>query len=106
MKPLIHLLGQTLHRLWLAAGTKYFLVLIVAGIYMLWWDRYNLHSQQQVKEQIEQLKADRNHYRHAIDALEYEAEQIRHDRETLERFGRERYYMKRTNEDVYVVVEE
>ncbi len=106
MKPLTHLFKQTLHRFWRAAGTKYVLVLTGALMYLLWGDRYNLRSQHAVEDQIQELRADRDHYQKAIDELEYEAEQIRTDRETLERFGREQYYMKRSNEDVFVIVEE
>ena len=70
------------------------LVLTGALVYLFWGDRYNIRSQQEVKKQVEELTADRNHYQQAIDALEYEAEQIKTNRETLERFGREQYYMK------------
>ena len=106
MKPLTHLFRQTLHRFWQAAGTKYVLVLVGVSFYLLWGDRYNWSSQQEVEVQIQELKADRDHYQRAIENLEYEGEQIQSDRETLERFGREHYYMKRSDEDVFVIVEE
>ncbi len=105
MKPLTSLLVHSFQRLWQAAATKYVLVLLVAGVYMLFFDRYNLRSQQRVQKQIEDLKADKVHYQRAINALTYEAEQISSDPETLERFARERYHMKRPNEDVFVITE-
>ncbi len=106
MKPVTLLFRQTLHRIWRAAGTKYVLVLLAAGIYMIFFDRYNLRSQAEVQEQIQELEKDRQHYQESIETLDYQAEQIKTDRETLERFAREKYHMKRPNEDVFVVVED
>jgi cell division protein FtsB len=105
MQTLTALLAQSFSRLWRLAGTKYVLVLLSATVWMLFFDRYNLHSQQRVQNQIERLQQDRDHYQQAIHALDYEVDQLFTDAEELERFARERYYMKRPNEDVYVVVE-
>jgi len=105
MQTLFDLLAQTLGRLWRLAGTKYLIVLMIATVWMLFFDRYNLRSQQRVQAQIERLQQDRAHYRQAISALDYEVDQLFTDGEELERFARERYHMKRPNEDVYVVVE-
>jgi cell division protein FtsB len=104
MHPLSDLLSQTFARLWRLAGTKYLIVLMIAAVWMLFFDRYNLRSQQQVEAQIERLEQDRAHYQQAINALDYEVDQLFTDAEELERFARERYHMKRPNEDVYVVV--
>lgn len=92
-------------RLWRLAGTKYVAVLLVAGVWMLFFDQYNLRSQQEVQAQINRLRQDKVHYQRAINALRYEDDHLFSDPEALERFARERYYMKRSNEDVYVVVE-
>jgi cell division protein FtsB len=104
MKAVSDLLTQSLMRCWKLAGTKYVIVLLLAGGWMLVFDRYNLRSQQQVKAQTERLEQDRRHYQQAINALDYEVDQLFSDPEELERFARERYHMKRPNEDVYVVV--
>lgn len=32
-------------------------------------------------------------------------EQMRHDLEAIERYGREEYYLKRADEDLYIIVE-
>lgn len=105
MQTLFDLLSQTFARLWRLTGTKYVIVLLVASVWMLLFDRYDLRSQQRVQAQIERLAQDRAHYQQAIHALDYEVDQLFTDAEELERFARERYHMKRPNEDVYVVVE-
>ncbi len=85
---------------------KYLLVLLVSGIWMLFFDRYNLISQIKMERQVQQLESDEAHYRARIDALDYERERLFSDGEELERFAREQYQMKRRNEDVFVIVKE
>ena len=85
---------------------KYLLILLTSGIWMLFFDRYNLVSQIKMERRVEQLKSDEAHYRTRIDALDYERERLFNDGEELERFARERYQMKRPNEDVFIIVKE
>lgn len=85
---------------------KYVLVLLVAGTWVLFFDRYNIVSQIKMSQQVEQLKQDEVHYRSRIEALDYERERLFNDRDELERFAREQYKMKKRNEDIFVVVKE
>lgn len=85
---------------------KYVLVLLVAGTWMILFDRYNLVSQIKMSQQVEQLKQDEVHYRSRIEALDYERERLFNDKDELERFAREQYKMKKRNEDIFVVVKE
>lgn len=85
---------------------KYLLVLLVAGSWMLFFDRYDVLSQLKMERKIQQLKSDEAHYRTRIESLDYERERLFQDGEELERFAREQYQMKRRNEDVFVVVTE
>ncbi|GAB4427185.1 MAG: septum formation initiator family protein [Bacteroidia bacterium] len=88
------------------AGTKYFLVLAFTGVWMLFFDRYNLVSQYQMKQQLETVERDRTHYREALRLIEAEQQKMGSDTEALENYAREKYQMKRANEDVYVIVRE
>jgi cell division protein FtsB len=85
---------------------KYVIVLLVAGLWMLFFDRYNLFSQAKMRNQISQLNADKAYYEKGIHDLDYEADKLFNDPEELEKFARERYLMKKRNEDVFVVMEE
>lgn len=85
---------------------KYLLVLVVAGVWIVFFDNYNLRAQYKMKRKIERLEQDRTYYQSMIEDLDYERERLYNDAEEMERFARERYYMKRSNEDVFVIVEE
>jgi len=105
MKFLSRLFSQSLSRLWNTAITKYVVVLLVAGTWMLLFDRYNLQAQREVQTQIRALQEDKAYYETAINQVDYEVDQLFSDEEELERYAREHYYFKRSNEDVFVIVE-
>lgn len=100
------MLQRIFQRLAKAAGTKYFLVLAIAGIWMLTFDRYNLISQKKVDKQITRYQNDISYYKEAIRELDYESARLFSDQQALEQYVREKYYMKKAGEDVYVIVEE
>ncbi|MEM6263546.1 MAG: septum formation initiator family protein [Bacteroidota bacterium] len=95
---------KLLKRLTALLNSKYLLVLLITGIWMIFFDRLNLVSQMNVRQQIEELHRDKAHYERAIQQVDYEREQLLTQPEEMERYARERYYMKRKNEDVFVVV--
>jgi cell division protein DivIC len=105
MEPLRALLAGFWQRLAKASLTKYVVVLLIAGVWMVLFDRYNLLSQLRMSQQIERLKKDEAHYRHAIQSVGYEENKVFSDREELERFAREKYFMRRPGEDVFVITE-
>jgi cell division protein DivIC len=95
LKPVLNVLSN-----------KYLIVLVVAGVWMMFFDRYNWPAHQKVQERIEELEADRNHYETAIESLDYERKLLYSDLEEMERFAREKHFMKKSGEDVFVSVVE
>ena len=106
MNPLTHLLSDYFNRVRKARISKYFLVLAIAVVWMIFFDRYNLISRQNMRTQIEELQKDEAYYQQAITELEQEERRLLEDLESMERYARETYHMRKPGEDVYVVVEE
>jgi hypothetical protein len=48
----------------------------------------------------------KQNYRDQISENKRELEELETNKKTLEKFAREKYLMKRDNEDIYVVIEE
>lgn len=96
--------ARIFQRLWHASATKYVLVLVAAGLWMLLFDRYSWQSKQKVKAQIEEKERDISHYSNKIQELDNQQYMLEHDAESMERLAREKYYMKKPNEDVFPVV--
>lgn len=81
---------------------KYFLVLALFFAWMIFLDRHDLVTQWRLQNTVNKLEEDRAFYTEKIEA----AEQERLDLDINdEKFAREQYYMKKSDEDVFIIVE-
>ena len=79
---------------------KYFVSLVLFFAWMVFFDRHNIIVQWRLQNTLEKLKEDRAYYEEKLE----EAKQTRYDLEiNREKFARERYFMKRSDEDVYII---
>jgi cell division protein FtsB len=85
---------------------KYVISLIVFFFWLLIFDQNNLIDRFKAIQEIHQLEEERAYY---LDRLEEDARRLKElktNEENLEKFAREEYFMKRDNEDIYVIIEE
>ena len=85
--------------------SKYFIILAIAGIWIVFFDNYNLRAQYKMAQRIEQLESDRQHYQQKIKELDFEREQLFTNSDELERFARETYFMKKRGEEIFIITE-
>lgn len=83
---------------------KYFLVVIAIIVWLLYFDRNDVFSQFELVRRCNKLKAEKNYYEVEITNNKKELDELRHNAKSLETFAREKYYMKKDNEDVFVFV--
>lgn len=69
-------------------------------------DSNDFYTQYKLKQQLKTLEHEREFYEQKIEEVKNEREQILTNTETLEKFAREQYLMKRESEDLYVIIEE
>lgn len=105
MEKLRKLLGKYSLKLIQTRYTKYYMVLAFAMLWMLFLDRFKLTSRYKVQQEIEQLKAEKNYYEQSLKELEKKSYRMT-QAEEIERLAREKYYMKKSDEDVFVIVKE
>jgi cell division protein FtsB len=79
-----------------------FVLLIFAGVMFFATDT-NLYMRFKYDEKIRELNKEIKEYRKEIDENTKKLNSIRKDKEGLEKFAREEYYMKKENEDVYII---
>jgi cell division protein FtsB len=84
---------------------KYFLVGLAFVVWMIFFDKNDLFSQYQYHQQLSKLKQDREFYQKETDKVRKDLDELTSDPEKLEKFARERYLMKKDNEDVFVIVD-
>ncbi len=84
---------------------KYLLTFGVFVVWMLFFDRNDLITQHHRNTEYRQLTESREYYLEKITAENAELEKLKFNPYTLEKYAREKYYMKRDNEDVYIIDE-
>ena len=84
---------------------KYILFLFVFVIWMSFFDKNDFVTQYLQRSNLEQMRQDKLFYQSEIDKNRKEIDGLNNDPKKLEKFAREKYLMKRENEDVFVIVE-
>ena len=82
---------------------KYFLSVTGFVIWMLFFDPRDIYSQLERGRELRQLEASRTYYEQQIAIESTELQQLRTDLSTLEKYAREKYMMKKDNEDLYII---
>lgn len=75
-------------------------------VWMLLFDRNDLFTQYQHISKLNTLKENREYYKKDIEKINKDIQELTTDQNLLEKFAREKYLMKRDNEDVYIIVKQ
>ncbi|MGP1363342.1 MAG: FtsB family cell division protein [Bacteroides sp.] len=86
-------------------SNRYVLVLSLFAIWVGIFDANSLVNILSARSRVKALKEKKEYYQMQIDDEERRLNELRTNPENLEKFAREQYFMRRPNEDVYVVVE-
>ena len=81
---------------------RYYLTLVVFFFIMIFLDRHSLWTQWRLQRAEQRLENDKSFYEQKIKDAQEEAEDFDLSKE---KFAREHYFMKRRNEDVYIIRE-
>ena len=85
------------------AANKYLLVLSIFTVWLIFFDNNNLVVRSRLLKESRQLKNDCGYYRERIINDSTRLSELMKDAESLEKFAREQYLMKRDNEDIFVI---
>ncbi len=75
-------------------------------VWLTFFDNNDIISQLKLKTKILELQEQKNYYADMIEKIQDDIFDLRTNEETLEKFAREKYLMKKPNEDVFVIIEE
>ena len=73
------------------------------GVIILFTDHNNLFEQHDRKQELKELQAKKEYYQQEIDKTKKELADLSSNPAALEKYAREKFYMKRDNEDVFLV---
>ncbi len=85
---------------------KYVYVTLIFVVSMIFFVQNDLISQHKLRRQLNESKAERAYYLREIEINKRAIDLLDNDMEHLEKFAREKFLMKRDNEDIFIFVEE
>lgn len=83
---------------------KYFLTIIALIVWLIFFDKNDFFTQRDTINKLNKLKSDQAYYVAEIEKNKIELQELKTNKESLEKFAREKYLMKKDNEDVFVFV--
>ncbi len=84
---------------------KYFIAFAVFASVMLVFDKNDIFTQAERKRELNNLQKSKQYFTEQINAERAELDQLRTNPATLEKYAREKYLMKRENEDLFLITE-
>ena len=85
---------------------KYFISLLAVTVWVIFFDKDDVLSQRQLRKKLHQLNEEKSYYQKEIVRNREEIEELKTNPANLEKFAREKYLMKKDNEDIFVLVKD
>lgn len=85
---------------------RYIVTIIAFAIWMLFFDSNTLFSHWRMAGEIKQLRSQEKYYEQEIETAKKNLNDFMTKSQTLERFAREQYLMKKPDEDIFIISRE
>lgn len=83
-------------------GNRYVLVIVFVALWLTFLDNYSYFEHRALDREIKKLEDKKEYYTHEIEEDSTAIKQLKNTDQT-ERYARENYYMKRDDEDIYII---
>jgi len=84
-------------------GNKFFWTALIFVVYLIFFHDYRLIDQWEDSNKLSQLKERKSWLETQVNNIDSEINSIKSDDKALEKYARERFLMKRQNEDIYII---
>jgi cell division protein FtsB len=84
---------------------KYVIATLFFVVLLLFFDRNDLFTQKERNDELKKLTTTKMYYQKENEQLKKQLSDLKNSAKAIEQQSREQFYMKRTNEDVYLVEE-
>lgn len=97
---------EQMNRLFEIFRNKYFLSTAAFAVWMLFFDKNDMLSQYEFRTEVNKLQQEKDFYEKEIADVKKNLDELNTNLNTAEKFAREKYFMKKDNEDVFVIIRE
>lgn len=85
---------------------KYLITFVAFVVWIMFFDDNNLKQHRKNIQELALLEEQVDFYKHKIETDKRKLYELQTNDENLEKFAREQFFMKKADEDIYVIVEE
>lgn len=90
---------------WTYLGNKYVLILLVFAVWMLFFDSNSFLVHKELNDEIKELENNKEYFQKEISEDKIFLENLK-DSSKLEKFARETYFLKKENEEIFIIEHE
>lgn len=83
-------------------SNRYVLITLFFTVWMIFLDNYSYFDQRVLNDEIEELEDNKQYYKDEIKKDQQSIKMLKSN-DQVEKFAREKYYMKRDSEDIYII---
>lgn len=94
-----------MERLMSVVKNKFLIAGFAFVLWMVFFDRYDLPTQYSFQQEKSKLEYEKQFYMTEIGNIEKSIKDVQYNHVEIQRIAREKYKMKKDNEDVYVIME-
>lgn len=84
-------------------SNRYLLTTALFFLWVLFFDQNNLLTQYEYFKELKKITDEKNYYEKELMKVKKSLQQLSTNPENLERFAREKYFMKKDNEDIFIL---
>ncbi len=84
---------------------KYILASAAFVIWMLFFDRNDLSTQYEYRSQLKALNEEKEFYTRETEQVKRDLQELTSNPKQLQKFAREKYLMKKDNEDIFIIID-
>jgi cell division protein FtsB len=83
-------------------SNKYVIVLVFFIVWMFFLDTYSYLEHRFLDKEIDELQTNKDYYQNEINKDKKSIKTLKNQHQ-IEKYAREKYYMKKDNEDIYII---
>lgn len=95
-----------MNRLFELFRNKYFVATAAFVVWILFFDKNDMLSQYEYRSEVSKLQEEKDFYEKETDQVKKDLKELSTNLKSAEKFAREKYFMKKDNEDVFVIIKE
>lgn len=93
-----------MRKVFLFLKNKFLITFLFILAWVIFFDKNDLFSQMELRQRLKTLETEKSYYINEIAQNKTDLLELRTNPANLEKFAREKYLMKKENEDIFVIV--